>query len=105
MKSVIVSNHKGAEEILRDFIGHTLKGVERFDCGHTIEMRQILLEFDEPEQEQPKADCSKRRFTLDEEEEIYQNMVSLIREGEFNRHWENLTNEILLSALDRQVAE
>lgn len=60
-RTVIVSNTDGVEEILRDNIGRTLKGIDPFDCGHTTEMRQIMLEFeDAPSTSQPlEADWAK----------------------------------------------
>lgn len=105
-RTVIVNDKPGAVDILKDFIGYTLKDVKADDGTHTAEMPgQIRLEFDEPEQEQPKDDCNKRRFTLDEEEEIYQNMVSEIRDGDPDHSWEQLTTRIMLAALERQVIE
>lgn len=51
MKSVVINDKPGAVDILKDYIGHTLKDVEVFDGSHTEQMqpKQIKLTFsDEP---------------------------------------------------------
>lgn len=49
VKTVIVKDRKGAYEILRDYIGHTLKDVRYSDGTHVEQLDgEIVLEFDEP---------------------------------------------------------
>lgn len=57
MKSVIVKDKIGAVDILKDYIGHTLKDVRYSEGTHVEQLDgEILLEFDEPvEQVTPMA--------------------------------------------------
>lgn len=77
MKSVIVKDKKGAVDILKDYIGHTLKDVRYSEGTHVEQLDgEILLEFEETvETQTAEADWAKIKIQKENNKALMRQQV------------------------------